>query len=358
MLENDVSPEQIERVRERFAGAAAREFTPDSPLYARLAPQIAQDPDLPALAVLARPDQPLPVFFFGAVHYLLLQEPHHPLAAFYPSLGGSAAATADPYPAFRAFCLDHRDAIRTVLQTQRVQTNEVRRCACLLPVFGMVARRGGDRPLALVEVGASAGLNLLWDRYGYDYGTGRRYGDPDSPVQLHCELRGPHQPPLPATLPPVATRLGIDLNPVDLRDPVAGAWLRALIWPEHQERAHLLQAALRLAAPDPPPLWAGDALDLLPRALAQAPAAATLCIWHSYTLNQFTAAARARFAAILTEHSRQRDLYRISMEGLMLGQPQVRLMTYTQGTAHEELLATCNPHGRWLEWLGTAEERT
>jgi hypothetical protein len=352
-----VAPERVARAREWFARAAEHEFGPAAPLYARLAPRIAADPDLPVLIAQARPGQPLPVFFLGAVHYLLMQRPDHPLAAFYASLTPRPNPHDDPFPAFRAFCLEHWDALRRLLQTRRVQTNEVRRCACLAPVFALVARAGGGRPLALIEVGASAGLNLLWDRYYYDYGANGQVGDPASLVHLHCELRGPRRPPPAATLPPVAWRLGIDLNPVDLRDPDAAAWLRALIWPEHRERAALFQAARTLALADPPPLRAGDALEALPQALAAAPPDATLCVWHSYTLNQFTPDARARFAAILAAHAARRPLYRVAVELLWGDRPQIRLTSLAAGAARETRLADCSPHGHWMEWLAGDTER-
>ena len=106
-----------------------------------------------------------------------------------------------------------RAALAATLSTRRTQTNETARCAGLLPAFAAVA---DGRPLALIEIGASAGLNLRWDHYAYDYG-GRAAGVPSSPLTIACELRGPHVPPLDP--PPVAWRAGIDLSPVDASDP-------------------------------------------------------------------------------------------------------------------------------------------
>jgi hypothetical protein len=349
----ELTDQQRERqamLKGRFEQFAVYEGELSSPLYARLARSIAADPELLALAAEAR-STPVPNLLLGAVHYLLLKGATHPLAAFYPSLTDRPRTDADPYPVFQAFCREHQDAIRDLLRTRRVQTNEVRRCACLLPAFAYVARLAPDRPLALLEIGPSAGLNLLWDRYGYDYGTGGQYGDPQSPVQLRCTLRGARRPPLPITLPPVAWRAGLDLNPVDVRDPDAVLWLRALIWPEHHERAALLAAALPLVQQDPPPLIAGDALDLLPAILPTVPAEATLCIFHSFTLNQFPHAARERFLAILAEHSRRRDIYRVFIEGLPgLNYPQMGCTTFAHGVAAEQALGICNAHGEWLEW--------
>ncbi len=340
-----------ERLRERFLQAAERDFTGVSPLYARLAEGIAADPDLLALAAQAPRGQPLSLMFLGAVHYLIRQRPDHPLAPFYPDLADGTVAAGDPFPAFRAFCLDQRGALLDLLATRRVQTNEVQRCACLLPAFGLVADRGGGQPLALVEVGASAGLNLLWDRYGYRYSDGTTVGDPAAPVQLACTLRGEHRPPLPSTFPAVASRVGLDLNPVDLRDEDAVRWLRALIWPEQKDRAALLEQASAAVQADPPLLLAGDALDLLPDVFAAIPLDTTLCVWHSYTLNQFPQEARDAFVALLTAESARRTVYHIWMEGFPGDRPHIRLFSYQGGERTEELLAYCSPHGYWLEWL-------
>ena len=313
----DALARQFERFAEHTHGY--------SPLYERLSRSIAGDQDLLAMATHARPGQLPPNLLFGAVHYLLLEGTEHPLAQYYPSLrGGDADSTAserDPHPAFRAFCLEHRREVETLVRTRLVQTNEVGRCACLLPAFALVMRQAPGEPLALVEVGASAGLNLLWDRYGYSYDGALRWGDPGAAVQVACALRGPLQPPLPAEAPRVAWRLGLDLNPIDVRDADATLWLRALIWPEHRHRAAVLLRAIEEARRDPPHLVAGDALDHLPEALGD------------------VAARRTLFHIAIEPHSHE-------------DYSEVRLATYTGGERSEHVLGRCQSHGAWLEWLG------
>jgi len=335
---------------QRFERFARRECHV-SPLYERLALGIAGDPELLAIAARAKPGQPVPNLFLAAVHFLLLTRPQHPLAALYPSLSPGSSAAADPYPSFRGFCLEHPEEILGLISTHLVQTNEVRRCGCLLPAFAHVAQQTKGRPLALVEIGASAGLNLLWDRYGYDYGTGRRYGNPRSPVQIGCTLLGNQQPMLPVVLPAVATRLGLDLNPIDVRDPAAALWLRALVWPDEVGRVGMLQQAMQVAQHDPPRLLAGNALDLLPEVLATVPADQTLCVFHTHTINQFPPEARRRLSALLAEHVAGQDLYRISIEWLGGGSPCLELAAWEGGVRTESLLAHCGAHGEWMEWL-------
>ena len=144
-----------------FALFAERECSGRGPLYERLSHAIAGDPDLLELAGQAC-STPVANLFFAAVHRLLFDRPEHPLAAIY------AGGERDPLPAFRAFCLEHRAALTGLLRSRRVQTNEVRRAACLLPAFGVVAADGPGKALALIEIGTSAGLLLNFDRYAYD----------------------------------------------------------------------------------------------------------------------------------------------------------------------------------------------
>jgi hypothetical protein len=332
---------------ERFA----RQECHVSPLYERLSLGVAGDPEVLAIAARAKPGQPVPNLLLAAVHFLLLSGVQHPLADFYPSLSPVTPVAADPYPRFRVFCLEHREKVLELISTRLVQTNEVRRCGCLLPAFTQVAQHAQGRPLALVEIGASAGLNLLWDRYGYDYGEGRHCGDSRSPVQIACRLRDVQQPMLPVVLPTVGMRVGLDLNPIDVRDPNAALWLRALVWPDERGRAELLRQAIQVAQHDPPRLLAGNALDLLPEALATVPNDQTLCVFHTHTMNQFPSEARARLWALVADQAAARDLYRISIEWLGEAHPRLELMSFAGGVLTEQLLAYCGSHGEWLEWL-------
>ncbi len=342
-----------------------------SPLYAWLSLAVADDPAVLALVAEADRATVVPNLLFAAVHYLLLGDPTAPLVAYYPDLTDAPRPTTEAYPVFRVYCLAHAEEIRRLVTTRRVQTNEVGRCAALLPAFTLVAARGRARPLALVEIGASAGLLMLWDRYRYTYraapstdagaddalaASALYAGDPASPVQIITQMRGDRQPPLPTPLPPVAYRVGLDLHPIDAGDDDATRWLRALIWPEHADRRRLLQAALDVARADPPRLVAGDAAsEALTALLEQAPTDATLCVYHSYALNQMPADIReravARIADFATQHP-DRFIYRISQEWVAQQEkPEIRLITY-QGAeeTQDDLLAYAGNHGRWLEW--------
>src|SRR5712691_3822934 len=152
----------LEALAQRFVRFADQECGAYAPFYDRLARGIAGDPELLTVAAHTRSGQQAPLLLLAAVHYLLLGGADHALGAFYPSVTHrTAAPPGDPMPAFRAFCRDHRDALIELVSTGLVQPNEPRRCTFLLPAFATVARLAGGRPLALIEVGASAGLNLL-----------------------------------------------------------------------------------------------------------------------------------------------------------------------------------------------------
>jgi hypothetical protein len=326
-----------------------------SPLYAHLALAVADDPDVLTLSADADQSTTVANLFFAAVHYLLMDDHDAMLAAYYPDLTAKPRPIEEAYPVFRAYCLQHADEIRALVTTRRVQTNEVRRCAPLLPALQTVWERGEQRPLALVEVGASAGLLLNWDRYAYEYQAGggvQIAGDQSSLVPIVSALRGDVALPLTVTLPHVAWRAGADIHPIDVNDERETRWLRALIWPDHQDRMALLDAALTLARQYPPRIVAGDAGETLPALLAEAPADATLCVYHGFTLNQIPAAARERILARVAEYGRERDLYRVALEWWPPNPtPTAELFRYAGGQTSSELLARCESHGRWVEWL-------
>ena len=145
-----------------------------SPLYETLALGIAQDPELLALAGAARVGQQVPNLLFAAVHLLLSGEPAKgdPLARYYPDLAEPTARATDAFPAFRRFCLAHAGAIAEIIGSRSVNTNEVGRCAVLRLGYADIARILPAVPFALVEIGASAGLNLFWDNFCYEYECG------------------------------------------------------------------------------------------------------------------------------------------------------------------------------------------
>lgn len=186
--------------------------------------------------------------------------------------------------------VSHRQAdLSQLLLERRTQTNEPARCATLLPALAQL-----PEPLALIEVGASAGLTLLFDRYSYDYDGHTIPGsDPAAPV-LRCGVRG--QVPVPERIPAIAWRAGLDLNPLDVTSQDDMYWLSCLVWPGEGDRAERLEAAIASARRDPPRVYQGDLRTDLAALAARAPADATLVVYHSAVLAYVPPADRARFA--------------------------------------------------------------
>jgi len=370
--------DQLPALAQRYTRFAA-ECEGISPLYASLSAQIAQDSELLTLALACRPGQPPGNLLLGAVHYLLLQHPNDPLAAYYPSLTPQPLPKSDAhrgpsgreqvrsveeaFPAFKRFCLEHQTAIEAIVSTHLVQTNEIRRCTYLLLAFAHIAQctahQGIAEPLALLEIGASAGLNLLWDYYGYRYhahnhqaGQIIEAGATNSAVLLHCEIRGDSLPPLPITLPPLVWRMGLDLNPIDLRKPADYRWLRALIWPEHQDRVALLEDAALIYHQHPPQVQQGDVATDLVALLDAMPADTTPVIFHTHVFTQIPPAVQASVTQTLCAFSRRRTLYRIGNElaKAAIQHFPLTLQIYQDGQMRERHLADVDGHGRWLQW--------
>ncbi|MGM7669516.1 DUF2332 domain-containing protein [Microbacterium sp. A93] len=247
-----LSPSEVYR---RFARIEARG---SSSTYEEWSEGLSEDPAaLRLVAGLPRPKrQPNLVFAAARLH-----------------------GAAGSYASFRGTLVERWDAIRQTIMARSTQTNEAARCAVLLPFLAEL-----PQPIALIEVGASAGLCLLPDRFSYRYGDGARLDPEEGPseVVIECGL-GPGLT-APDALPQVSWRAGIDLTPVDVRDQEATDWLEALIWPEHRDRRERLRSALDIARRDPPRLVAGDLNEALPALAAEAPADATLVVFHTAVL--------------------------------------------------------------------------
>lgn len=332
-----------------FAEEARRR---DAHLYVRFAEGVGQDAALREFASNTRPGQPAPLILFAAVHYLLLRGAQHELRRFYPNLHGDVAATeTDPFPAFRDFIEEHRSEIAALIETRVTNTNEVGRSGILHAGFRAVAAGAGE-PLHLIEVGPSAGLNLIWDRYGVRYTRESEVyaiESKDPALNIDVALRGEKIPPLGKT-PTIASRVGLELNPVELGDQTQRDWLRALIWPDHVARLKRLEAAFEAFANVKPAIRAGDALALLPDALRDVPENQPVCIYHTLVIYQFSTTMREALENILTVAGLRRPVWRLGLEGLVGGEAPLLLSRYHDGTREMRTLALCDPHGAWIDW--------
>jgi hypothetical protein len=328
-----VQEQELDRLARGYRRFAEVEAAPVSPRYAELAAAVAGDPAvLGFLGTLPRGKRQ-PNLLFATLQFL----------------HGRAPAVEE----LPSWVLDDADRVRTTMLARATQTNEPARCGALLPVLAAL-----PQPVALIETGASAGLCLYPDRYGYDY-DGRAVGPP-APVQVHVETSGPV--PVPDRLPEVCARIGIDLNPLDPTDAGDRAWLRALVWPGPPAAARLarLDAAADVARQDPPLMLRGDLVDRLPDALELVPDGGTAVVFHTAVLPYVPSERRAEFVALV----RDLGVRWIAQEGPGL-LPEVDAQLPDPDDARGRLvlsldgrpLAWTAPHGGRIDWLAAAAAR-
>jgi hypothetical protein len=306
----------------RYVEFAEREAHAQSPVYERLALAVWRDEEILALLDTLPSVKRQPNLFFAVVRFL--------------------DGPVDDPAAFHEFAVANWAAIEAEMRVRRTQTNEAGRCAVLLPVLAAL-----PQPLALLEVGASAGLCLYPDRYAYQYGE--HLVGSGEPV-LRCAASGVT---LPAGVPEVVWRAGLDLNPLDVTDPANVAWLEALVWPEHEHRRERLREAAAVAAAEPPMLVRGDLVDDLPALAARAPDGATLVVFHSSVLFYVTESRREAFAEV----ARGLPGHWVANEspGMV---PYDGLPEPPDSGLHNVLaldgkaLAWTGPHGQSLTWFG------
>jgi hypothetical protein len=300
-----------------------------SALYETITREIADDVRVLALLAALPPVKRQPNLLLAAVRHV--------------------AGRALDWPAFLQIVRTRWDEVREIMLSRWTQTNEPGRCAILLPVLARL-----PQPLALIEVGASAGLCLLPDRYGYDYGTHSVHADtalPETPV-FPCVASA--ATPLPFQLPSVVWRAGLDLNPLDVNNEEQMAWLETLVWPEETDRADRLRKAMRIARADPPRVLRGDLRDGIAALASEAPKNATLVVFHTAVLAYLASVAERE--AFATSVSTCCD-YWISNEAPRV-LPSIAARVPSQGQPGRFLLAVngdpvawAAPHGTALEWI-------
>lgn len=299
-----------------------------APLTERLIDAWPGDPAADALAMR----------FNGALHALARRGDRPALSALYADRAGA-------FDTVIGDVLAHADGFIADWMREPPQTNEVARSAAIMAAL-MALRAEVDRPVELLELGASAGLNLNLAYYAYDLG-GVRVGRTDSPVRIAPEWRGP--PPLARPVEIVDAR-GVDLRPLSVTDPSAQERLMAYVWADRPDRAQRLRHALAIAHAHPPKLSCGDIADWLPRELSR-PADAGVCrvVVHAMSLQYCGAATRAKVDAALA--AADIPIARIGFEWTQARDAvHLTLTTYPDGRTRH--LATCHAYGHWMDWHG------
>lgn len=346
MRQNDIRAD-FER---QAAGCAAL----GSPFTARLCRALAAILDrssVTGLAILEWDGDPradaLALRLCGGLHALVLAGEDDALAGLYPP-----ARVAEP--TFRAeldAAIRRNDEALVRALDSAPQTNEIARAGMILPGL-LAAARELDRPVAVAEIGSSAGLNLLFDRFHYDYGASR-WGETTSPVRLQPEVRG-KTPPLDAAIEIVA-RAGSDIRPIDCHDPAQRLRLRSYVWPDQQARLQRLDAAIGLAEETPFSVQQADAADFVDRQLSARKPGTGLVLFHTIMWQYLPVATKARIEAALDTAGDaagpDNPIARLAMEPVDTRDPHATLSLTVWPGGETRRLAHCDYHGRWIEWL-------
>lgn len=321
----------LAKVAKRYQRFAQYEAHGVSPTYERWALAVADDVGVRTFLAELPVEKQQPNLLFAAVRLL------------FPEVTDTSV--------FLSTVRNHAPRVRSLMLTRRVQTNEPARCATLLPVLARL-----PQPLALIEVGAAAGLCLIPDRYNYDFGRRRLESGSAGAPTFACDV---NETAIPPGMPTIVWRAGLDLEPVDLRDDDAVAWLDALVWPEHRARAERLAAAIRLAAGEPPPVHRGDLLRDLDELVAKAPPHATVVVFHSAVLGYLP--SRDAIAAF-TQHVQRLPVRWLSNESPLANPDLAGDETVARAGSRFLLMldgrpiAFTGPHGQSFELVGELPE--
>lgn len=292
--------------------------------------RLAREPLVAEIVGAPRWDRPLQLL--GALHHLALTD------------------GVDPWTDPAAALAEHRDRLTRFVAEQGVQTNEVQRSWMLLPCFLEIARRTGAESFDLVELGSSAGLNLVWDRYRYRYAAGE-WGDPNAPLTLAGEERQDVPADLLERSVRVRSRIGIDRAPIDVTTDEGAVLLKSFVWADQRERLERLDRAITVLRAAPPELVQGDLVELLPTVLERADKDALTVVFETATLGYVPEDGRRRVYAALDEAGRSRPLAFVAT-GPPSNEDEHRYALWVRvWPADREEFAHAGFHGQWLEWL-------
>jgi hypothetical protein len=325
-------------------------------VYARVAVALSEC-DEALRAIEAAPARKRhPTVILAALHALALDGRAPALAAAYADGDAAAGAAIDTLLRMTA-------SVAAIAVRRQTRTQETARCAVLYPAIAEAAHRVGAKAVGLIDVDCSAGLNLHVDRIGITYSNGQALGDPSSPVQLSSSIVGDR--PLPSrAMPEVVARVGVDRDPVDVTDVDDVRWLHACLWPDQPGRAARLEAEVALAATAPPLLLRGDAVDVLPDAVARVPADALPVVTTTWALSRYPRERRLRFLHRLEEAAGDRAVAWVSAEGVGVapstptlgdrrasGHSIIGLAIFDRSARCVEAIGRCWSRGRFLAWL-------
>lgn len=318
----------IAEISDFYRWFAEHEAHGRSRLYEMLALEVAEDSAILSFLAELPPPKRQPNLLFAAVKFLF-----------------GAPQDCD---GFRGMMMRHSSEVREIMLSKSTQTNEPARCATLHPLLASF-----PQPIALLEVGAAAGLCLLPDRYAYEYGS-RRIGPAEVEGLPTPRFSCSTNQAIPDCRITVAWRAGMDLEPIDATDDQQVAWLDALVWPGEEGRSERLHSALAIARRNPPRVVRGDLRTDLSSLAAEAPKGATLVVFHTAVLcyvrnlDEIRAFAKnvRRIGAIGVSNESPMVLPWVA-EKVQKPWPDNRFLL----SANEQPVAWADPHGTSVEWL-------
>ena len=274
----------------------------------------------------------VPLKLLGGLHYLVLE----------------GRASWDDVP--RALS-EEAEFLREFVRERTVQTNEVQRAWMLLPCFLEIARRTGAETFDLIELGPSAGFNLLWDDYHYRYEAGT-WG-PEAALELAGEERRPVPAELLGLAPRVRSRVGIETEPVDVTRAEEALLLKAFVWPDQQWRLELLDRAVEAVRRRRPPILRGDLVAELPRLLAERQRDALTLVYQTAVLAYLPPERRDLVYEALDVAGRDGSLAYVGTHSPLDGSERYYGLAIQlwPGSGEREILAHADFHGAWIEWL-------
>jgi hypothetical protein len=362
---------------DHFRGLAATIERDGGIVYPAICRGVADDDEVLSLLDGAPLQQRRPLLLLAASHYLLLSGVDDPLAAYYDTV---AQVRGEPFAppsdgataAFTAFCHQHRGELEHLIATRTTQTNEVGRCSALLPgLCHVAALYEWDVPLSLLDLGTSAGLNLLFDDYAYTYRSASddailTAGNRDAAVSIECSARDDVTSLPELRSPPMADRVGLDLSPLDPFSDDAALWLLACQWPDNPVRFARLRAALAnvRASEHPPRLERGDMVADLAGVAATIPGTTPLVVFHSWVAAYLDEARQRDLAASVRSLGAHRPVHHLYCEtpfetpGLPTppspvqrdGPDLATTLVHIGPEGEPERLADTHPHGYWIRW--------
>jgi hypothetical protein len=374
----------VENVRGQAAEVARGWAKPGSPsswaLTAAVFATLADDDDLAAMAAEIPSDRLPALLFCGATCYLVAEHEPRGLIDYFPTSSAPRRMPDSAFaPALRAFCRTYRDELLEVCGRRRYQMNEVARSTQVALALGVVGAQLAASRIALIDVGTGAGLGLFPDRYCHQLPDGRRLGDLASHLVLGCAMTGPISPPVPASLPDIDQRVGIDIDPIDLTDADDRRWARACV-PPQWDAVRRFDAAAPIVRAEPGTIMRSDAVEALPAVLDAVPPDLLPVVVDTYTAVFFDDRERDGLRDVLDHYGANRDLAWISLDPLVPlgteGRYSVQgvavphslvidyrrngvfallgLVSYHRGRRRADLLARAHPSGTQMAWLNGA----